>query len=421
MLPFGKVTFACQGISKNQDFVDVFMHDDKTYLVCMDGHGNSRTIDQFRNGDIDFKEIISTNFDNSPEEELQVAIDALNAADLADPNLTLAARYMLRGMIETSGSTISIVRIDECGVGEGGEGGEGEIVCRSCGDSGIVVVRNGKIVYRSPDHTYENDREKLRLTGELNKWTGESTKLGSPIKQRGKPYLLSSTDITMKPNYAFRFTGIAHTRLVPTQSLGHCGLTGLDPAVCRITFTREDKVRVLVATDGLWDMIVPESMDYVAADADAADADEDDATAADVDVIIDALVDVGLEQEDDIAAAAATPDEEEKEEKEEEEEEKEEEARDETRNNHAPTTIFNITHADAAEATMMTPKNAFLETALSDRRLVCHGSVEELMECAIHRWKQTWNFFPDWIHDPRTFERVAIPDVDDIACILFET
>ena len=44
-------------------------------------------------------------------------------------------------------------------------------------------------------------------------------------------------------------------QLVPTQSLGHRGITGLQPAVQQIDFGPNDEIKIIIGSDGFWDMI----------------------------------------------------------------------------------------------------------------------------------------------------------------------
>lgn len=260
-------TLANNPLSKNQDYVMNFETEDGRveYIVCMDGHGNSRVIDQVRNGDIDLLDILSTKFD-SAETELQNEIDRLDSLDVQACS-TFIDKYQLQSEMMHSGSTISILRIerkkeeeedgDEGGDGDGdGSGDGGELVFRNCGDSTMIAFVNDKLVYRSPDHTFDNEDEKIRLT-----MRPDRRKKGVSVLEHGKPFLLSPSEICMKPNHSFLFNGMS-TRLVPTQTLGHLGLSGpLEPSVARISFTKADRVRVVMATDGLWDMILSESFD----------------------------------------------------------------------------------------------------------------------------------------------------------------
>ena len=73
-----------------------------------------------------------------------------------------------------------------------------------------------------------------------------------------KPELISANLITMSKSLCVRWKASPILfQLVPTQSLGHRNITGLCPAVKRIDFNLEDDVRVIIGSDGLWDMIRP--------------------------------------------------------------------------------------------------------------------------------------------------------------------
>jgi serine/threonine protein phosphatase PrpC len=51
--------------------------------------------------------------------------------------------------------------------------------------------------------------------------------------------------------------------LVPTQSLGHRGITGLEPSVHIIDIQSNDEITVIIGSDGLWDMICEEDTQFL--------------------------------------------------------------------------------------------------------------------------------------------------------------
>ena len=151
----------------------------------------------------------------------------------------LALEMMLKQkkpyMLYQSGSTFSCIKIFDTWID-----------CRSTGDSEIWCFINGKCIYKSPNHIWSNLEEQSRISH-----------LVEPIVSY-KPELMSANLITMAKSSCVRWKACPiPLQLVPTQSLGHCNITGLCPAVKRINFNLEDDVRVIIGSDGLWDMIRP--------------------------------------------------------------------------------------------------------------------------------------------------------------------
>jgi hypothetical protein len=146
------------------------------------------------------------------------------------------------------------------------------IECRSVGDSEIWIYKNDERVYNSPVHNWHNLEEQSRIRD-----------VGIKAKPRSDyvPVLLSPTKIRMDPSFRVQWISFA-TRsatisgetivasattakpsnppdrlvFVPTQSLGHRGITGLQAAIQTIWFEPSDAVKVIVGSDGLWDMIM---------------------------------------------------------------------------------------------------------------------------------------------------------------------
>lgn len=263
------ISQSLHALGMNQDLLFSFVQQrggggGKTYvLACFDGHGPNLAIDQLRNENlIDFKDIMSR-FPDDPELHIQERMNAINDCELR--RLYAARRFneyaLMTRRMKRSGTTSSIVCVDifpRDGNESGNDGyGTGEITCRHCGDSTIMVIKNGEIVYVSKDHTLANADERERLTGK------------GRTKPGWKHVLLSDAKVTMMKNDSFVFDGDGDGEvgnggdggvslvLVPTQSLGHCGKTGIFPTVTKIPFsTLDDSVRVIVGSDGLWDMIM---------------------------------------------------------------------------------------------------------------------------------------------------------------------
>jgi serine/threonine protein phosphatase PrpC len=135
-----------------------------------------------------------------------------------------------------AGSTFTCVKIFE-----------DRIIVTSVGDSTAQVYKNDVLVYSSPDHNMQNLSEVLRLRRDGIQYYSKkdhSIRVISP----------SSIEID---NSIFRYTfkkDNNNLHLAMTQSLGHHNITGLEPAVKIIHFGAEEKIDVIIASDGLWDV-----------------------------------------------------------------------------------------------------------------------------------------------------------------------
>jgi hypothetical protein len=69
--------------------------------------------------------------------------------------------------------------------------------------------------------------------------------------------LLDNTTIAKCPNdrVVFNYGDFLNTNLVPTQCLGHLGVTGIEPEIYTAEFDDEEYIRVIVYSDGVDDMI----------------------------------------------------------------------------------------------------------------------------------------------------------------------
>ena len=191
----------------NQDRAWTGRVHDMDYVMVADGHGKNTCIDQ---------------------------LDAMNMDDIASAeNPILAAHSLLHGNTYGSGATLAVGRRFPTRV---------EIF--NCGDSCIDLYINGKHVYRSVQHTF-------LLPSEV-----ERTKsMVSCIENTKAPFPVSYTEVRdiLSPIANFN-TG---ERLVPSQSLGHNNMTGLEPDIYVHTVSPMDHVRIVAGSDGFWDMLVP--------------------------------------------------------------------------------------------------------------------------------------------------------------------
>jgi serine/threonine protein phosphatase PrpC len=177
-----------------------------SYCFVFDGHGTNDCIDVIRS--IDMNPI---------------------ALSESPPH---AVQQLLPSMRTSSGATFVLARITE-----------NKLEVFHVGDAKARVFINGVMIHETTDHTFLNPSEI------------ERTKSFVRIQPCKAPFPVSDTDVEMIDSPVGYFnTG---TKLVPSQALGHNGVTGLAPGHFVHTFDTFDHVRVVCGSDGFWDMLPP--------------------------------------------------------------------------------------------------------------------------------------------------------------------
>lgn len=122
----------------------------------------------------------------------------------------------------------------------------------SIGDSEIYVIKNDEIVYHNPIHDWSNTSEQIRLFQRRDISIFPRLNYGS--------FAINPTTIANKPSYMIDYTPL-HS-FAPTQALGHDGITEFAPERQTIYYDSEtDKIKIILASDGLWDVFTPEHPD----------------------------------------------------------------------------------------------------------------------------------------------------------------
>lgn len=176
-----------------------------SYMIVTDGHGTNIVINALRQLPWD------------------VIIDSANI--IGEINKRLNLLFTLG-----SGATLSIVKVFE-----------DRFECEWVGDSTIVIFdKDHHILFKSRDHNSSNPDEEKRLQhirAEVS-W---------------KPIALNSKRITVETNKTYHFA--YRDILNMTRSLGHGNLVSCESDKVTLERTKGDKYRVVVATDGLWDIL----------------------------------------------------------------------------------------------------------------------------------------------------------------------
>jgi len=122
----------------------------------------------------------------------------------------------------------------------------------SVGDSNAFIYINKELIYKSVDHVITNPTEIERLKNLNIKYI---------VEKETCCKILSPTSIEMVDNKVFRIKfikGVYEFWLAISQSLGHKNITGIAPEKKSILFNPDDKIDIIVASDGLWDVFNPE-------------------------------------------------------------------------------------------------------------------------------------------------------------------
>ena len=193
--------------SSNQDRAWSGRVGDMDYIMIADGHGSNRCIEQL----------------------MAMNMDQIASAE----NPVLAAHQLLQGNLYGSGATFSVGRRTPT-----------RVELFNCGDSCIQLYVNGKPIYKTKQHTFQDPAEIERTKDLVREIL--PTKAPFPISYTEAKEILSPT--------GFFKTG---ERLVPSQSLGHNNMTGLAPDYYTCEVSPIDHVRMVAGSDGFWDMLVP--------------------------------------------------------------------------------------------------------------------------------------------------------------------
>lgn len=218
-------------LGKGQDFVFTCRHegddgcDGCDILAVFDGHGPVSN-----DPDLDFMYHLRA----APLSELLLAVDPVTA--LVDYLHGLGKNYDA-----AMGAVGSIVRIYS-----------DRIETFNVGDTATMIFLDGALAYKNVGHCSNVPSELVRLR--------EMVGGRFYIETSTKPEIVDDTKITIQssPYTIFRHSS-KPVKLAPSQSFGHHGITGYQPETATIAYSAEQRVHIVVASDGLMDMV---STDY---------------------------------------------------------------------------------------------------------------------------------------------------------------
>jgi serine/threonine protein phosphatase PrpC len=215
------ISNAVRQMYKGQDqaydgtFVDKYTGETGKWAMITDGHGNDKCISYLR---------------SIPHDQLDRVIGLPNPAETLFEMVNKFARV---NWSECSGATLNLVKVYR-----------DRLVCINVGDSQAAVYKNGELVFLTEFHDSSNPVERERLIKE-NPSVYFSPSKTCVVTTDGKMYR-SDTE------YVYHTSCIT---LALTQALGHCGVTGCSPSTTIIPYGPDDTVRVVIASDGFWDMV----------------------------------------------------------------------------------------------------------------------------------------------------------------------
>lgn len=190
------------------------------WMVGCDGHGSNQVINILRT--LDWNVVMSQ------DDTLQAVINIINRCGF---------------QYQSSGSTyieakIFKDRVETCSVG----------------DSKIMVFIDDKLSYENTEHNLFNTSEKERLQERIDDGSMSIEEVHSI------PLVLTPENITTQTKHYYNFN---HTyKLAMSQSLGHNNITGVLPERKIIPYNPENKIRVLLMSDGVQDIICSEPEYY---------------------------------------------------------------------------------------------------------------------------------------------------------------
>jgi serine/threonine protein phosphatase PrpC len=205
------------------EFIDEVTGEKGKWAMITDGHGSNTCINFLRYIDqIKLNKIIGT---KTPVETMAKYINQ-------------CARI---GKYESSGATMCLVKIYK-----------DRVVCINCGDSRVMVYKNNEPVFLSKEHNSVNMNERRRI---------EECFPGVKIDKTTNIKIVSENKLIGIVGEYIEFP--SGTRLMLSQALGHNGLTGYAPDYETIYYDKNDNLRIIIASDGLWEMVLKDNKDEI--------------------------------------------------------------------------------------------------------------------------------------------------------------
>ena len=246
-----KITQLCSEQDNAYTGNGVNPHTGETYCygIILDGHGADKIVDQIN-------DILKNNIDvilnsETPHLEIQSRLEAINHTQIESTEEDDTVFYRKqRNCTEqqkcSGGSTFLFTKIYE-----------NRVEVFSVGDSEAYIMINNEIVYHNPVHKWSNKSEQDRLL--------RRNDIDINVIFRSIPHIISPERIGFAKNacveYIHQNSNKLVTKLSPTQCLGHNSITQFAPEKMTIPFEPTDSVKIVLASDGLWDVFAPDHPD----------------------------------------------------------------------------------------------------------------------------------------------------------------
>ena len=188
-----------------QDYSGHGYVDNTSYCFVFDGHGRNDCIEYIRTLNMD------------------------HFATLDCPATAIEKTFQDKDFF-LSGATFALARIRE-----------NTLEVFHVGDAKAQVFLNGNMVHETIDHTFLNPQEIARTT--------------ATIRQDKAPFPINDHEVQMVDSPVGHWPN--GESIVPSQALGHNGISGLEPGYFKLEFDTFDIVRVVCGSDGFWDMLPP--------------------------------------------------------------------------------------------------------------------------------------------------------------------
>lgn len=200
--------------------------DTHTYwIAAFDGHGNNQAANKIRSAPLDDFMQNSDSWRHLQE--------FINSDDKVDGQTKL-----------NSGSTMVYAKVEVSPTGI-------DVSITNIGDSTAVVFLNGEPIFVTIRQNYENGAEMARLIKD------NRVNIQMPfVKKHSNFEVLSPTTVRPIEGTYIEFVSDQDGQILSmSQSLGHCGITGLKPDVTLFNFNPTDNIKVVLFSDGVSDVM----------------------------------------------------------------------------------------------------------------------------------------------------------------------
>lgn len=219
--------------AEDRGFTHTGQSGNMTWIIQCSGHGNDQYINWLRK-EVDWKSVAEH---VNPVQHLQALYKSSAIYRRSVDALESGASFAMARILETPETRECLVE------------------CTSIGDSSILVFVNGGLMYMNRGHTAENPDEIERLSS-----MSQKRQIHYRVQQTTTPKVLSSTEITTVPSFQTQFQCKVDGQwnivsLAQTQALGHLGVTGIKPEKHLEHCYKGDKIRVVVGSKGLMQML----------------------------------------------------------------------------------------------------------------------------------------------------------------------